>query len=486
MRFAVLAHPTVQLVRFFTKIVLANLVASPEDLGEVMFAGLLISLASLIGLSGVDDAVVFAKRLDALLWARLRRLQNLGSVFMCMVAAIIALILPTIMQIIGNFFQDFTSYHIVDRYMLALAPTVWLQNLSAMPMALIVRNRQFRSVFAIDVCGVGVLSATTLIAASFGLGGWSMVLGWYACALVQLVVSYRLSRPLMPRETGNGDDWKHTMDYGTTIAGAKLLGFLGEKSDTIVVGFALGRLVLPYYEMATHIGGFLSNFTTSLGERWLFPVLATEESEDGRRQIGIEMVRFTNTFFLPVYLVITVLSQPLIDTLFTDDRWRKAAPLLALIALSFGVRCPDIIAATILKAAGHGRYVLQRSILTLAMLIVLPLLVVGKYGDVGVAAAVVVARSIGGLLTVIVALKKLKLLKGEPNPAKRTGALTLFFWVTVFLPAAWGLHIALSDHPALNLAATGLSALALWTLVRALIERQQLRREWRFVLDRLA
>src|SRR5262245_38818777 len=76
MRFAVLAHPTVQLVRFGTKIVLARFVGHAL-FGEVMFSGLMVQLASIIALVGLDDATIFAKKIDAVFWGRLRRVHNL-------------------------------------------------------------------------------------------------------------------------------------------------------------------------------------------------------------------------------------------------------------------------------------------------------------------------------------------------------------------------------------------------------------------------
>lgn len=474
MRFAVLAHPTVQLVRFGTKIVLANLVAH-EVFGEVMFAGLMIQLACLVAYIGLDDAVVFAKKLDRGLWSRFRRTHHLTGLFMAGISVIVGYLVPIVRP-------DFPN---VDVYMLALAPTIWASNLSILPSALMIRQRAYRSVFLVDVYGVISLAVVTLSCAHFGLGGWSMIYGWYASGIAVNIAAHILARPFIPKESDGSEDYQKSIDYGTTMAGAKLLGFFGERLDTFVVGFGFGAKVTGHYEIATHIGGFLTNFTTSLGERWLFPVLAAQDHEDGRRPIGLAMIRFTNTFLLPAYILMAVSAPSLIGALFAGrPEWRDAAPLLALVSLSFAVRCPDIVAATALKAAGMERVVLNRSLLTLALLLVIPTFAL-RWGPAAVAGGVAVARGIGGFVTVCVALKRLKLLKGEPKPALRTGTTTLALWCLTFLPSAYGIRQATMNHPWTNLIATACAALSLWVVIRVLLERATVAREWRFLLERL-
>jgi O-antigen/teichoic acid export membrane protein len=475
MRFAVLAYPTVQIVRFLTKIALARLVAA-EVFGEVMFAGLIVSLAAMVALFGLDDALVVAKKVDAGLWARLRRTHHLSGLFMALVTAVVGLLMPTML----------TEYPHLDDYMLALAPTVWLANFAILPTALLVRHRQYRRVFSIDVAGVVCLATVTIVAARLGCQGWSMVAGWYAGGAAVAILAHRFARPYVPRESAGGDDWQKTVDYGTTMCGAKLLGFFGERMDTLIIGFSrFGRAILGNYELASHIGGFLTNFTTSLNERWLFPMLAAQDDEDGRRPLGLEMLRFTNTFLLPAYVVLAVCAQPLIAVLVKDASWDTAAQLLAIISLSYAVRCPDIVAATALKAAGYERLVLNRSMLTLALLIVLPLVFLHQ-GVMAVALAAAAARAIGGFVTVCVALKKLRLLKGESSPAMRTGTTTLVAWCAAFLPAAWFLRNAAPASPGIVLASTACTAAGFWAAIRLVVERRTLLREWSFVRSRIS
>jgi len=398
--FALFGHPLVQLVRFGAKVGLVYFLTI-EELGVALFAGLFVFLGQYAALLGMDDVVVHAPRLGTRLWRRLSRFTHATGI-------VLGLGVLGLGWLLGGWLDEPE----LPRLTAALAPTVWLGNWGTLPTALLLRERAFRAVFAIDVAGVAGYAVCTLGSAALGAGPWSLVFGWYANAVLTLVVARSLARAPLARLTDaetSAEEEGRAFRYGLEVSGASFLSFAGLRADGYAVSIVLGSALFGLYEWSLFLATFGLGYATSLAERCLFPILSEEGRRAGSRSADSGRARrtaFRLTAFLlvPLHVLLALVAEPLVTTFFPREV-HAAAPLVALFALAAGARCLEIFADTSLKAAGRGAVVLRLSAVRLVLLAATLAFTLPSGELVRVAQGVLVARVLAALISLVVELR---------------------------------------------------------------------------------
>jgi len=463
-----LAQPSVQLVRFGTKAALAWFLV-PADYGAVALAGLLAYLASHVALLGLNEALIQAEEIGGDLWGRLRRLHHRAGVAVSGVQAAVGVVVSWLAD-------DPTTGH----FIIVLAPMVWVANLATLPTALLVREQSYARLFRIDVCSALALGLSTLGLAALGAGPWSVAAGLYANAVVASLLALREARPFLPKGTvgdATGDD---VVQRGVHFCKAELLSISGEQVDSLAVGFFVGQAALGLYSYALMIAQVLMNYTTSLAERSLFPILADRQRRDSLGPSFSEAVRVSILFMLPLHAVLAVVSDPL-TTLIFPEAWEGVGDLLLLLSLASGARCLDIVGTTALKARGEGRQVARLGILRLGVL-ALALSASLPFDVYAVAAAVLAARGLAAGITMNVARR---LIDPAPSAALATGSRVVVAWGVVYPLTAVASANALRAHPVVEIGASLLLAIVWWLGLRAVLDRASFKQDCLMLTRRL-
>jgi PST family polysaccharide transporter len=456
--FALFAHPTVQLVRFGGKAALAWFLVV-ADFGEADFAGVLVNLALIGAVLGLDEAAIYAPNLGADLWRRLRRVHHITGIAGGVAVALAGLALGPLL--------DFPQ---LPALAAALAPTVWLANMGVLPTALLVRRREWRAWFLIELASAVAMAGLWVGLAVAGLGAWALVAGWWGNALVYAVAAHRLVRGHKP-DAEASDDLAATVRYGRHMAGANLLTFSGDRLDVFVVA-TLGRLAYGLYAWAQYVSLFLANYVTSLAERMLFPVLADQQRRTDMGRSAREALRVCVTVFIPAHVLLAAVARPLVTTYLEPD-WHGAGTLLALLALASAARCLDVVGITILKAAGWSGSVLSRGALRMALLVVAVLALLGG-GAEGVAGGVLLARGLAAAVVLGFVMRRLEPAADDVRRDLAMGVVTTMVWCAAFLGASWWVG---ERAPASALWALPLLALGLWVALRLLLDRRNAARD---------
>lgn len=459
-RFAVLAHPAVQAVRFSTKLALAWLLA-PEAYGEAVLAGGLAFAAGHMALLGLDEAWVHARRPGPRLLAHLSRVHVMSGVGMAALTAAAGALLATLRED-GQ----------LGVMLMALAPMVALANLAVLPTARLTRERDWRRLFGLDVGAVLALSITTLGAAALGFGGWSLLVGWYANALVTLFLSRRAARahPLADVPPDQEDDPTKTLRFGRHLFGAQMSAFLGDWMGRFVVGFGLGNAAVGLYAQAKDIGTVLVTWTQNLSERALYPTLSAHHREQALLPSYATALRVGLAWLLPAHLALALLSMPLVALVFPEN-WQAVGPVLGIMALAAGSRCLDVIAATTLKAGDLSRSVAALGALRLALMLVALSVAVVRGELLAVAVAVLVVHTLSAAVTL---WRTRTQIGATADPAVRAALRATILLFLVGGPAVHLLMGELSDQPLLALPCGALSFSVLWVLSRLALDREGL------------
>jgi O-antigen/teichoic acid export membrane protein len=469
--FALLAHPMVQGIRFLSKVALPWFL-DPAEFGEAALASAILFGVQHVAVFGLDEALVSAKTIDGTLFARMRRFQTLIGVMLAVLVACAGLVM-----------RNFPSQAELGTLLIAFSPMTIVANRATLPTALLVRERCYARVFAVDLTAITTFTVVAVLSAALGAGAWSLVLAWHANAIAAMISSTIFARPLMPAHTDGGEPLESVERRGAHFAGAAVLGYLGERADSMSIGFVLGRSILALYEQGQNLAQVMVNYAASLSERLLFPTLAMHHREGGLGRAYLQALRITLLFVLPLHVLLASLARPLVS-LALPEEWHGAAELLPLLALVAAARCFDITSVTALKAAGHGRTVFHLGILRIALLVVALALSL-RHDARTVAAAVLASRTVAAGVSLLLATRRLDLAAARPRAAIGAAGTAFLLWALAFVPGAWYLVKVLEVASVPLLAVAPLLALILWLLARAVADRAALSGEIAIVRARL-
>ncbi len=462
LRFALLAHPSVQAVRFATKLALPWFFTT-QEYGEAVLPSLIVFGLQHVAVFGLDEALVSARGLDEGLWRRMRRFQDrLG------LGLALALVLA------GLALQAVAGEELLGRMLIGLAPMLVLANRATLPTWLLVRERRFFDLFCVDLGSVATFAVVTIAAASAGLGSWSLVAGWSANAIAALALASWRSRDLVPRGAGDDQDWPGLKRTGGHLTTAAVLGYVGDRVDGGATGFVLGRGALGLFENAQNLSGVLLGWGQSVADRYLFPTLAAHERAEGAGRGYLRALRTTILYVLPPHAVLALASDPIVRTVFPTS-WHASGPLIRCLALAAAARCVDLLAVTALKAIGRGRAVVQLGWIRL-VLVAAALAIALPYGLETVALAVLASRALSAAVALAAASRHLDL--ATHRAAERLGRAGTAFGAWALAIAGFGVWLqrACADwQPLALVVAIGAAALALWLCARLVFDGEHAR-----------
>jgi len=462
LRFALLAHPSVQAVRFATKLALPWFFTT-QEYGEAVLPSLIVFGLQHVAVFGLDEALVSARALDGGSWRRMRSFQDR-----------LGLALALVLVLAGLALQAVAGQELFGMLLAGLAPMLFVANRATLPTWLLVRERRFFDLFCVDLGSVLAFAFVTIAAAGAGLGSWSLVAGWSANAVAALALSAWRSRDLVPRGPGDAADWPGLRRTGGHLTTAAVLGYVGERADGAATGFVLGRGALGLLENAQNLSGALLGWGQSVADRYLFPTLAAHERAEGSGPGYLRALRATILYVLPPHAVLALASDPIVRTVFPAS-WHASGPLLGFLALAAAARCVDLLAVTALKAVGEGRAVVRLGwarivLVALALAIALP------HGLEAVALAVLASRVVAAALALGSASRRLDLAPHREAAHLGRAGIAFVAWAgATFAFGAWVLALGADWMPIATAATIGAGALVLWVLARFALDAEHAR-----------
>jgi O-antigen/teichoic acid export membrane protein len=214
----------------------------------------------------------------------------------------------------------------------AVAITFCLSAMSATQVALLTRDMNFRGLELREMCGGLTRAITAIACAAAGLGAWSIIAGAIAASIVSLVALWTASawRPSFEYSLASLRDLG---SYGANMFGSRLLGYMTENADNLLVGRFLGSAALGVYSIA-----YNAMLVPLMRIAWpvqqvLFPALSRIQHD--RKQaatLWLRTVTGTTALIMPIVVGITVIAPEAVSTVL-GNRWMSVAPILRLLCI---------------------------------------------------------------------------------------------------------------------------------------------------------
>ena len=397
-------------------VVLARLIL-PAEFGEFAAGSLLVGVGLLVSESGIMAALV--QRRD-----RIEEAASTATVSTFLSGILFGLLALAASPLIGSFFGSDQIGSIAA----VMSGVIFLRTLSAVPDAMLQRRFSFLRRIIIEPISVVVFGIAAVIAASQDLGPWALVIGQYAAAFADVLLSWTLARWWPRLRLASYRMWRELVSYGRHVLAATIVLRIGEQSDSIWLGRFLGTAPLGQYRYAVRLASTPYWALVAGASYVLFPAFS---------RIATDPVRFESAFMrslrwmafaaFPAGFLLLGLGEPLAVVLF-GSVWQPAGvATMAMFGYTAGGALSSI-ASEAVKAYGRPDLLTRMHALTTfltagLMGAMLPL------GLNGVAAAL----SIGWSVSAVYAIQLLP---------KYVGFSSRAMWREIWPPAAAGLCMA--------------------------------------------
>lgn len=219
---------------------------------------------------------------------------------------------------------------------------------------------------------------------------------------------------------------KEVTGFSVFILLIDLANKLNYSTDTIVIGAFMGTTAVAVWAVAQRLIEIVQRITDQLNSA-LFPVVvdnSTIQNLDRLQKILLQGTRLSLAMVIPLATGLALLSGPLVMAWVGPD-FAGSVPIIHLLSIAVALRVGNATSAMILKGSGHHRLLAASNMTMAASNLVLSVLLVRRFGLVGVAIGTLIPLVITSLFVVFPAACRLV-------KASRLDVFRKSVW-----PAAW-------------------------------------------------
>ncbi|MBB3318316.1 PST family polysaccharide transporter [Rhizobium sp. BK181] len=308
-----------RIIDFFTLLVLARIL-SPSDFGLAALATSLVMIVDTVLEVPVTQALV---RLPSIDKSHLDTGFTLGIIR----SSVIALIIFAAAYPFALFNHETQLLPVVA--VMALGPVA--RGFASPAMVKFARQLGFRQTFILELSGKLTASIAATVVVLSGGGYWAIAVNSVIASIVSSIASYVLA-PYRPALS-----LSRLRDFASFIgwfSSAQLVSALNWQFDRFLVGGLADRATLGRYAVANDVAVIP---TQSIIGPALQPVMAAfSQISSDRNRVRIAFLkaaRFAMLISIPACIGISLTSDLATDLLL-GQKWKEAAPLLSILALS--------------------------------------------------------------------------------------------------------------------------------------------------------
>jgi O-antigen/teichoic acid export membrane protein len=264
-----------------------------------------------------------------------------------------------------------------------------VSSLGTVPMALMIRAFSFQRIAAIELTGGIVGALTSVTAAWYGMGVWSLVFGSSAGLALQTLLFWTFS-PFRPLAVFRMDDVRSIFSFSSNLSGFTIINYFSRNADNWIIGSYLGKTELGYYSQAYNLMLFPLQMVTGVLGRVLYPAFSQMKDDLPRFQAAyVRVCAAIALLTFPMMLGLAVVARPLLHH-WLGDKWDKAGLLLMILAPVGMLQSIGGTVGNIYTSKGRTDLLLRWGLFAAA--VNLTAFLIGRYwGSIGVAIAYAIA-----------------------------------------------------------------------------------------------
>lgn len=369
---------TEQAINFVVFVTMAKILG-PELYGLLAMAAVFIVLA---------EALVRESMSEYLIAAHEPKTEDLNATFW--LTAGLGLFLALTLWAGAGFVAGIYGQPEVAGLIRGLSVTVLLIAFTAVPVAILRREFNFRVLSLRAIAGVIVGGTVGIGMALGGWGVWSFVGQWIAMISTNVVMAWT-AVDWRPGFTTTRAHFIRAGAFGTQVLGLRAGELAASQLPTLIIGATLGPLATGLYAVSWRLVETLTFLISTPLRMVSQPAFAAVAREGGRAgDLLQDIARMTGVVAFPFFVGLSVVAEPVLRLVFGAE-WLGAAPVLSVLAflgLYFSVA---LVQQSFCLAAGKAGEITLLAWANVALGGVLVLIAV-RWGLVAITAAFVAAH----------------------------------------------------------------------------------------------
>ena len=294
---------------------------SADDFGIFAAASLAIGFVSTVAQFGLNTVIVQRPAMDSRVLSTAFWMAFAGSAVMAGGLAVLA-------RPFAHLFGNTAIAPLVP----VLAVGMVIAVASAMVTALLRRELKMKALARRTLLANTISGAIATPFILNGLGAWGLVIQSVGGAVMTLVLTILLiGWPV--RWTFDRLVALNMMRFGAPVMAANLVRHYTNESPSIFVGVFLGVEALGIFAMAMRVMNLLLQVMSETLTRVALPVLSkvNRDIPDRMAEIYLRVMHLTGAVILPIFMLVIVLRQPLVDVVL-GPYWSEIVPILAFLS----------------------------------------------------------------------------------------------------------------------------------------------------------
>jgi len=308
-------------IQFAANVVISRFFLLPADVG--LFS---IALAAAMVVAVFQDMGVtrFVSGQQAMRPDAVRSYVCVALAFGWFVAAAVGLSAPAISRFYGTADLRDLLWLIAASYVIAPFATV--------PAALLMRDMDFRSLFAVNGGSALLSNGAAIVLAWQGFGAASLAWSVLIMAVSRSAIAMLL-RPVWPEWPSNREVLRPILRFSSASFVISASGALGQRSQDLVVGRMLGLAATGLFSRAGALAAQLVTLLTGAISTVFYAAFARKrDANEPLAEPYLHLVACNTALNWAAMVGLALAAEPLILLLY-GDRWAEAAPLLRWMAL---------------------------------------------------------------------------------------------------------------------------------------------------------
>jgi PST family polysaccharide transporter len=245
------------------------------------------------------------------------------------------------------------------------------------------RQLAFHALAARSIVAYGGSMVVGTVLALRGYGVWSLVAYYLSQRLLEALMLSLFCR-WVPRPRLSLSHLRDLLSFGANNTGFRVLGFVGQHVDRLVVGFFLGATDLGIFGMARKIVNSASNGLTGVINNVVMSILSRQQEDHDRLRTTItRATHLTSLIAFPAFGGMIVVAPDLVRTMLRPE-WQGMTVVLQVLCLNGMWQCMTFYLFTTLRALGRADLSFRLSCVMVSVRTVAALLIV-SYGLVPLA-----------------------------------------------------------------------------------------------------
>lgn len=335
-----------QIVQFVITIIMARIL-TPEDYGLIGMLAIFISLSQVFIDGGFSSALIQRKdRNDA----------DFSTVFYINigVSAIIYLLLFALGPLIADFYHQPILCPIIRVYSLNLI----INAFAAVTKTILIIKLDFKTQSKISFISAILSGICGIIAASFGLKVWALVIQALIMSVLNVILSFALVK-WRPNAKFSKESFKKLFGFGSKLLVASIISSVYDNLYNLVIGKEFNAKDLGYFSksksftslISTNIGGILTSVS--------YPILSEVQSDKSHLlNIYRRYMQLSAFIIFPLLMLLCGIASPMVIFLLTD-KWAGCIIILQILCFANLFSGLTAVNLNLLKVTGRSDLVLQ-------------------------------------------------------------------------------------------------------------------------------